>query len=98
MTNPNQKTESWGERFGKDFPPFIGSGAPFPIFSETPNREHIKSFIQTEIQKAKAETRKEIIKECLEIIDHSIDKSDAYKEILAKLKNGTEKDCYEIPK
>jgi len=33
------------------------------------------------------EIKKEIIEECLEILNHSIGKDDAYKEILEKLKN-----------
>ncbi len=38
--------------FDKDFPPFIGSGAPFPIFNETPNREHIKDFWHSKLSAA----------------------------------------------
>lgn len=47
-------TESnWEQRFEKQFPAFLGIGAPFPIFDQNPNREHIKSFISQELSTAK---------------------------------------------
>lgn len=33
--------------FEEKFPPFVGIGAPFPIFSENPNRERIKSHLHS---------------------------------------------------
>ena len=40
------KTEGWEEEFDKEFPPFTGIGARFPIFDENPNRNHIIQFIR----------------------------------------------------
>lgn len=45
--------------FDKDFPPFIGSGAPFPIFNETPNREHIKDFWHSKLSAAYEQGRED---------------------------------------
>jgi hypothetical protein len=46
-------------KFDKKFPAFEGSGAPYPMFSETPNRNHIKQFFEREIRKLVEERDKE---------------------------------------
>jgi len=55
MKTDKNKT-SWEIEFDNKFPEFIGSGAPFPIFRETPNRNHLKTFIKDQIHKAKLST------------------------------------------
>jgi hypothetical protein len=45
MKHTSETIRKGVEEFEERFPQFIGSGAPFPIFKETPNREHIKSHL-----------------------------------------------------
>lgn len=37
------------KRFDKKFPPFTGTGAPFPMFRETPNINWVKAHLATEL-------------------------------------------------
>lgn len=47
--------KKWEKDFDKRFPPFRGVGALWPIFKETPNREHIKNFIRQTREQARQE-------------------------------------------
>lgn len=50
-TNPMINFTKLDEEFDKEFPPFVGIGAQFPIFDTTPNREHVRNFLHTAITK-----------------------------------------------
>lgn len=57
MPNPTLK-ERIEKEFEEKFPSYKGVGAEFPLFAETPNRQHIENFILTlitEILSEKAE-------------------------------------------
>lgn len=41
------ETQEWEKEFDERFPAFFGIGAPFPMFEDTPNRNHIKQFISS---------------------------------------------------
>lgn len=64
----NTEQKGWREEFEKDFPPFRGIGAPFPIFEETPNRNHVIHFIERTLQEQKEEMVKTIEAKMLERI------------------------------
>lgn len=58
---PTKPQLNWGEIeriFDREFPEFIGIGAPYPIFKDTPNRNHIKQFLKQIIA--------EILDKCLD--------------------------------
>lgn len=40
------------DKFDKKFPEYTGIGALFPIFKDTPNRNHVKSFLRTSLEEA----------------------------------------------
>ena len=44
--------KDWELEFEKEFPPFRGVGAQFPIFNETPNRNHIVQFFRRKLAQA----------------------------------------------
>jgi len=82
-------------RFDEKFPPFQGVGAPFPIFADTPNRQHLAAFLAEEIARAKQEGRDSLLKELgviefwnkAEIKDiQEKAKADAVREIIEKIK------------
>ena len=50
----------WEEEFDEKYPAFQGVGASFPIFSDNPNREHIKSFIKTLLEKTREEAEAQL--------------------------------------
>lgn len=47
-----QLIEKKREDYDKEFPAFDGSGAPFPIFAETPNRSWVFDFIKQAMREA----------------------------------------------
>ena len=66
---------NWEEEFDK-LPIEMGIGC-------SGNHDKFKSFIRTLLEAQK----KKIMEECLEILNHSIGKDDAYKEILKLLRD-----------
>ena len=55
MTTLEQQQKEAHERFDKEFPAHDTShctGHPYPMFEDHPNREWVKSFLDTEIAKA----------------------------------------------
>jgi hypothetical protein len=60
------------EAFDEQFPAFEGVGAPFPMFSNTPNRNHIRLFLQSAAEKLIAQGREEANKDWEEKIGAEI--------------------------
>ena len=56
------------EKFDKRFPAFTGVGAPFPIFEDNQNRNHIRLFLKLSIQQAFREGRREARKEIRKLV------------------------------
>lgn len=61
MSTAPTEDRDWKERFDEEWPQFEGVGAPFPIFRDHPNRNHIMQFISQEITTAEARGEKAML-------------------------------------
>ena len=94
--------EKWSEEFDKRFPEFVGVGAQFPIFSETPNRDHIKQFISETLSSYKTSLKEEIkrMKDTtgIEYADHPMDDESFAAKLRAIVRNKALSETIEVIK